>query len=269
MPIVPLFNASVDEITDTPWRQMPSRSIRLIVLDSGSQSGAYNMGLDEQLLEWARSKPPESQKRSDPPVVLIVRTYQWEKPTLSLGANQPEKDLPALLKLYQPRHSASALEVVRRPTGGRAILHGEDVSFSFVTNIPFVLKLSLAQSYSLLTDWVQQTLSQCGLEVYSGVTQSEREYLRSAICFETHTPSDLVEKRSGMKVVGSAQLRREGGILQHGAAFLKPFGIQPDSFSQALFSTVQKVLAENDLLLNGESGNGKGGYEQWTEPVLF
>ncbi|MBY0450946.1 MAG: hypothetical protein K2X01_10015 [Cyanobacteria bacterium] len=260
------LDVSFDEMVLSLWRQIRPRCIRLIVLESGAQSGAYNMALDEQLLEWARSKPPDSQQTSGSPAILIVRTYQWEKPTLSLGVNQSDKELPALLKLYQPIQSGSDLEVVRRPTGGRAILHGEDVSFSFITNIPLVLKLSLAQSYTLLTDWVQQALAQCGLDAYSGITQNEREYLRSAICFETHTPSDLVERQSGMKVVGSAQLRREGGILQHGAAFLNPFGIQPCQFSQALFSTVQSVLAQQGLLLSDANSNGND-CEQWFEPV--
>jgi lipoate-protein ligase A len=64
-----------------------------------------------------------------------------------------------------------------------------------------------------------------------------KDYLRSPVCFETHTPSDLLAS-DGQKLAGSAQLRRAGGVLQHGAAFLQPYQVQAKDFSQALFDTV-------------------------------
>jgi lipoate-protein ligase A len=201
--------------------------MRVYCIESGWQSGAYNMALDEALLELVREKADET--------ILIVRTYGWQEPTLSLGANQAIRDIRFLLEFYGWKKEPPA--VVRRPTGGRAILHGEDISFSFVTNDSTLLRQSLRASYAVFADLIETTLNRLRLEVLSCEDVGDREYLRSPVCFETHTPSDLVGG-DGRKLSGSAQLRRQGGLLQHGAAFLKPYGVENDAFSRMLFTVV-------------------------------
>lgn len=181
------------------------------------------MALDEALLEWVRLEEPPT---------LIVRTYRWERPTFSLGVNQGDRDIYLLLK----RHGkpSGVCDLVRRPTGGRAILHGEDISFSFVTNAPELLKCSLKASYATFSKILQKALQRLGIPVSQSMQAQNRDYLRSPVCFETHTPSDLLSSE-GKKLAGSAQLRRLGGILQHGAAFLKPYGTDYAPFSEQLF----------------------------------
>lgn len=213
--------------------------MQLYTLQSGWQSGALNMALDEALLELLRDASACQQVFGANGPVLVVRTYQWDQPTLSLGANQAVKDIATLQRLYAQGHQ-SIRHLVRRPTGGRAILHGEDISYAFITNDPAVLKLNLKDAYAIYAGLVQDTLAHLGLPVrFSGQT-SGRDYLRSPVCFETHTPSDLLAA-DGRKLTGSAQLRRAGGLLQHGAAFLKPHHIEPERFSQALFDTVSQA----------------------------
>jgi lipoate-protein ligase A len=216
-------------------------SLRVYSLQSGEQSGIYNMALDEALLESLRV-----QAQADSPV-LIVRTYRWEEPTLSLGVNQQVRDIQFLLNFYGQHHAPGQAEpvraVVRRPTGGRAILHGEDLSYAFITNDPAVLKLSLKTSYSIYADVVRTALQQLALAVQAAGNAGERDYLRSPVCFETHTPSDLLGK-DGQKLSGSAQLRRAGGLLQHGAAFLSPYGVEEHAFSQALFSATAQAFQQ-------------------------
>lgn len=201
-------------------------------LESGYQSGAYNMALDEALLECIRNASEQ---------ILLVRTYCWETPTLSLGVNQQVQDIRFLLDFYgKASRTTSPVEaVVRRPTGGRAILHGEDISYSFITNDPVVLKLSLKESYAIYAGTIRDTLDSLDLSATFTGDAHDKDYLRSPVCFETHTASDLVGE-DGKKLTGSAQLRRAGGLLQHGAAFLEPYGVTEAAFNRALFDATEK-----------------------------
>ncbi len=194
---------------------------------SGAETGAFNMALDETLLEWARSLPTPA---------LIVRTYGWCAPTLSYGVHQREQEILKLLKSYSPKGGSSITAVVRRPTGGRAILHDKDISFSFITNCPEICQMSLKESYGFLMGFVRRTLNSLGVSLTTS-NASDRGYTLSPLCFETETPSDLLDVQ-GKKVAGCSQLRRNGGILQHGAAFLTPHGVSRTLFSQALFQEV-------------------------------
>lgn len=202
--------------------------MRMLALQSGFQSGVENMALDEAALEWVRSC-------SEP--TLLIRTYCWEVPTLSLGVNQQVRDIDALLSRYGGQDQVQA--IVQRPTGGRAILHGKDISYSFVTNAPEVLRKSLKDAYALYADIVEKALETLGVTTLVATAAKSRDYLRSPVCFETHTPSDLLDK-TGQKISGAAQLRRSGGILQHGAAFLQGYGISEAQFFNALCQVAEQ-----------------------------
>lgn len=204
--------------------------MRIVALQSGIQSGIENMALDEALLEWVRTV-------SDP--VLVVRTYCWNVPTLSLGVNQKAQDITTLLRLYGKGESVKM--VVKRPTGGRAILHGRDISYAFVTNVPDVLRKNLKDSYSIYADLVQKAFEQLRISTHLSHEAGSRDYLRSPVCFETHTPSDLLDQ-AGQKISGSAQLRRANGILQHGAAFLQAYDIQEADLFQALCQVTEAAF---------------------------
>lgn len=179
------------------------------------------MALDEALL-------CEVMTQTEP--VFIVRTYRWVCPTLSLGVHQPEKDISGLLERY------GKPDIVRRPTGGRAILHGEDISFAFITNQPELLKLSVNASYCELIQHIKAALIQMNINVADSCEESSHAYTRSAVCFETLTPSDLT-LTDGRKIVGSAQCRRAGGMLQHGSIFAD---LPYEAFSSTLFEIVAK-----------------------------
>jgi lipoate-protein ligase A len=244
------MTAAGDALNHNPYM---TPGLRILSLQSGVLSGIQNMALDEALLEAVRAQ-------SEP--ILIVRTYCWAEPTLSLGVNQQVRDIRFLLEFYRkqaasgqqhgamqampsdsPTEGKSIQAVVRRPTGGRAILHGEDISYSFITNDPAVLKRSLKESYGIYADIVREALQRLALTVLSADDAGERDYLRSPVCFETHMPSDLLGQ-DGKKLTGSAQLRRVGGLLQHGAAFLAPFSITDDAFSQALFDATAQAFGQ-------------------------
>jgi len=200
--------------------------LQLWGLASGPQAGVYNMALDELLLEHLRTL--------DSPT-LVIRTYTWQQPTLSLGVHQPGRDLP----LLRERHPIPRWDWVRRPTGGRAIAHGEDIAFSFVTNDPALLRLSLTDSYCHFTLFLKTALTQLGIALLESCEDNTRAYTRSSLCFETHTPSDLLDAQ-GHKIAGSAQLRRSSGILQHGSAFVKAHPISEPQLAAALFTAASQ-----------------------------
>src|SRR5690242_8014870 len=120
------------------------------------------MALDEALLETIRIQPE--------PVVL-VRTYLWAEPTLSLGVNQQARDVRYLLEHY----GSQDLAIVRRPTGGRAILHGEDISYAFVTNEATLLKQRLKDSYCVFAKIFQAAVARLSLPVQAVPAAGERD----------------------------------------------------------------------------------------------
>jgi lipoate-protein ligase A len=201
----------------------------LLTLDSEVQSGIWNMALDDLLLDWVRHCNE---------TVWIVRTYRWTEPTVSLGVNQSDKDLQDLIIGYKAL-GYHQLSWVRRPTGGRAILHAQDVSYSIITNDPLLTKRSVHQSYVMLTSLIRKTMESLGLDIRLSGEKNQRAYTRSPLCFNTETESDIVNDR-GEKIAGSAQCRRLGGLLQHGAVFI-PEALQSE-FSTRLFKNAQAFL---------------------------
>ena len=120
-------------------------------------NGHSQMALDEALLEWVRMHPLPT---------LVTRVYTWSQPTLSLGVHQSDRSGREALLQYPPLRPG---QLVRRPTGGRAILHGDDVSFAFATNAPEILKLSLNDSYCLLMGWVHEALDALAVPLESAL----------------------------------------------------------------------------------------------------
>lgn len=155
------------------------------------------MALDEALLEAHRLG------LSGP----TLRLYRWATPTLSLGYAQ--RCSPEQLATW--REAGAAL--VRRPTGGRAVVHAQDFTYSVVMS---GLPLRVSAAYEVLSAGVVAGLKALGLE--AGLAPGRGAVSRSASCFASATPADLVA--AGHKVCGSAQVRRQGAVFQHGTLYL-------------------------------------------------
>ncbi|MBK8189391.1 MAG: hypothetical protein IPK79_02980 [Vampirovibrionales bacterium] len=207
-------------------------------LGAGVWDGWRAMAYDDALLDWAR-------EQSLWPSLALARAYAWREPTLSLGTHQPVKDVSALRARFAQRLARGELQWTRRPTGGRAILHDGDASFSVISNAPACLRLSVADSYRVFCRIEAHALEALGVKAQTAeaiqTSQSaptapaghrpSGAYMRSPACFETRTQTDLLDG-SGRKISGSAQLRRAGGLLQQGTIFL-PGGIPLDAFARA------------------------------------
>lgn len=180
------------ELKPTTWR----------FLQTPPSRGAWNMALDEAILEAVgRQKAPPT-----------LRVYAWNPPCLSLGYSQPVSDVD-LESLEE-----NEWEIVRRPTGGRAILHTDELTYSVIAppHEPRVVG-SVLESYCRLAQALLAALEKIGLEPYAGSQYNPPPGTqpRGAVCFEV--PSNYEITVAGKKLVGSAQARRREGVLQHGS----------------------------------------------------
>ncbi|MBX3004826.1 MAG: lipoate--protein ligase family protein [Anaerolineales bacterium] len=165
-------------------------------------SGTRNMAVDDAILELAR-------KGAAPPT---LRLYDWAPGTLTLGLGQPLADVDTA------RLAAHGWGMVRRPTGGRAILHIDELTYSVIgANDEPRLAGGVLESYRRISGALMRSLAVLGLAV-----QQQPQHLLPAgsgdagpVCFEV--PSDYEITLGGKKLIGSAQARRKGGVLQHGS----------------------------------------------------
>jgi lipoate-protein ligase A len=161
------------------------------------RSGAENMARDTALLARA-ARTGET----------VFSVYSWERPTLSFGRNQ------AALGLYDvDKIRASGLSVVRRPTGGRAILHDREVTYSVTA--PLDGAPPLREAYTRINNILIEGLARLGVSTELAASGARAPAPTDRPCFETPTQGELVAQ--GRKLVGSAQWRDEKGLLQHGS----------------------------------------------------
>lgn len=172
------------------------------LINTPPASGAWNMAVDETILEFsARGE-----------ALPTLRLYAWEPACLSLGYAQPitDVDLAVLTCL--------GWELVRRPTGGRAILHTDELTYSVIgpAHEPR-LAGSVLESYQVLSEALLAALHILNIPAEA----QEKPLLASGadpkgpVCFEV--PSNYEITVGGKKLVGSAQARRKQGVLQHGS----------------------------------------------------
>ena len=177
-------------------------AVRWRLITSPPAAGAENMALDEAILEGvaAGESPP------------TLRLYAWTPPCLSLGHAQSidAVDLDNLGEL--------GWDLVRRPTGGKAILHTDELTYSVAGNAADPLFAGgVLASYERLSAALLRGLQLLGLgaELRLSPKPSPSENGSSPICFEVPGPYEITW--AGRKLLGSAQRRRSGAVLQHGS----------------------------------------------------
>ncbi|MFJ7953415.1 biotin/lipoate A/B protein ligase family protein [Lysinibacillus sp. NPDC096418] len=178
-------------------------------LNSGKCSPSFNMALDEALLDW----------HSEGLIPPVIRFYEWEPATVSIGYFQrAEKDI----NIEAVR--AQGLGFVRRPTGGRAVLHEHELTYSIIVTESYPnMPETVTEAYRVLSEGILQGFQNLGMDAYFSVPATEEQLAdlkkpKSAVCFDAPSWYELVVE--GKKVAGSAQTRQKGVILQHGAILL-------------------------------------------------
>ena len=171
-----------------------------LAADSDTPDGAENMARDDTL---ARSLGPDEG---------VVRFYRWRRPTLSFGRNEPARTL----YLSDAELRAAGLDVVRRPTGGRAVLHDHELTYSVVA--PIDAFASLREAYRAINAALVTGLRKIGAPVEQ-VVEGGVLPVDAGPCFQAPAVGEVV--LGGRKLVGSAQVRIGRTLLQHGSILLR------------------------------------------------
>jgi lipoyl(octanoyl) transferase len=185
------------------------------LIESDFASGAENMAVDEAIAAAVA-------KGDQPPT---LRFYGWEPPAVSLGYHQELDE-----GIDRDQVAERGYGIVRRPTGGRAILHADELTYSFCIRQDEIKGgHSTLESYREISRGIIAGLELLGAAVSMGAGEkgpgpnfsgqdtfaTEGADAAKPICFAKTARCDL--QAAGRKVVGSAQVRRNGGILQHGS----------------------------------------------------
>jgi lipoate-protein ligase A len=171
-----------------------------VIIDPLPGSGQWNMAVDEALLESAVAGGG-----------CTTRWYRWNRATLSVGYFQP---LEAALR----EGRFTGLPVVRRLTGGGAIVHQHELTYSCVLPAGHRLARNMRDLYTVVHEAMIGVLSGFGFDArLRGI--ADRGRVGEFLCFGRGDDFDVV--MSGSKVLGSAQRRRKGAVLQHGSLILR------------------------------------------------
>jgi lipoate-protein ligase A len=160
------------------------------------------MAIDEALLlTTARKQAPPT-----------LRLYDWQPICLSLGFAQP------FIEVNRDKLDSMGWTLVRRPTGGRAILHKDEITYSIAASQEErLVSGSLLESYRRISEVLLKALQMIGIECradseYENLSAKQRS---QPVCFEV--PSNYEITANDRKLIGSAQARKDGGVLQHGS----------------------------------------------------
>jgi len=172
------------------------------VFFDASFKGVTNMAIDMALSDWVATCEKET---------LVLRFYRWNPPCLSLGRNQ---DVRAVNTDYLNK---MRFDLVRRPTGGMAVLHWKELTYSFIAKSSDKrLPRNVVASYMKISTALKRGLTNMGYPVEINEKKATKI---SDVCFQVPSVNELVI--SGKKLVGSAQTRKKGVILQHGSILIK------------------------------------------------
>ena len=158
------------------------------------------MNIDLHFLEQTISKTE---------IILTLRFYYWKGDWLSIGHHQ--KIIPSH---WEKLANNGTIKIVRRPSGGGAVLHSGGITYAITFKKSFYKSLS----YEIVNNWLIRSFKELGLVLQTG--HLKKSMIREN-CFGTSYISDLVDEK-GFKRIGSAQYRKKGAFLQHGEIQINP-----------------------------------------------
>jgi lipoate-protein ligase A len=197
---------------ETEWR----------LIDSGPCGAFHNMALDEAVATQVR-------KEKAPPT---LRLYGWARPSLTLGCFQKVSDIDAAYCLSR------AIPIVRRPTGGRAILHHRELTYSFSVRTEGPFSKGLLDSYGSIAAAFHLAFQKAGVRAEVKKHRERGRVLAgSPLCFQSSSFGEILVNNK--KAVGSAQKRWEDGMLQQGSV---PYSYDADEICKVFVSGACAVL---------------------------
>ena len=184
-------------------------------------SGSLNMEIDAQMLENAISTSEKD---------ILFRLYGWSPMCISLGRNQKDDFL------------TGEIEAVRRLTGGRALLHDDEITYCCVAPADAIPNgQSVVDSYKYISGILIDFFRTLGVELDFG--ENKRVSTHYDYCMLLSTGADVCYK--GQKIIGSAQCRKNGYILQHGSIL---FGYDKELLENLFHEEVKGIITVNEIL---------------------
>ena len=171
----------------------------MLWLDPVPRSGASNMAIDQAMLDLAERG------------TACLRLYRWHPFCLSFGRNEP-----ALRRYDRDRIAALGLDTVRRPTGGRAVWHADELTYAVAC--PAAAFGQLPAAYRAIHETLAAALRRLGAEPVLAPAPRRGTPLDAGACFASPAGGEVMI--GGRKVIGSAQLRQGDALLQHGSLLL-------------------------------------------------
>jgi lipoate-protein ligase A len=211
-----------------------------LLVDQNGRPGAENMAIDASLLDEARRTG-----------VAFLRLYRWSPPCLSFGRHEP-----ALVRYDRQAIARRGLDAVRRPTGGRAVWHADELTYAVAA--PVTAFGSLQESYVAIHRRLIVALRRLGIAAELA-TPRRTPGLGAGACFATPVGGEVVI--AGRKVIGSAQWREDGAFLQHGSILLDG--------SQAVLRTVNREPAHQDEATTVRAALGRNvSFDEMTDAIV-
>ena len=171
-----------------------------LIFSTNSLPGFDQMALDLNSLD---------QTICNPEIILTLRFYYWTGDWLSIGYHQ--KEIPPH---WEKLLSNGEINIVRRPSGGGAVLHSGGITYALTFKKTYYKILS----YKMVNNWLIKSFRELGLNLKYGNLQKSPI---TSNCFGTSLISDLIDQ-DGFKRIGSAQYRKNGAFLQHGEIQTNP-----------------------------------------------
>ena len=167
-------------------------------LNTDIQNAALNMAIDEAvLLHHLRDEAPPT-----------LRVFRWSSPSISLGRFQSVER-----EILRDVCDQQGVELVRRPTGGRAVYHRDEFTYSIIISKRHGVPSGIVAAYAYLAQGLQATLKLLG--VHAELSDERVSKNPSAACFASSTQADLTS--GGFKLIGSAQVWKDVALLQQGS----------------------------------------------------
>ncbi len=206
-------------------------------IDTGPCKAAFNMAIDEAIAIAVR-------KGNSPPT---LRIYRWDMPSVSIGCFQQIRDINV------GYCGEKGIPIVRRLTGGRAILHNHEITYSFSTKIDSELfSKGLLDSYEKISRVFVLALSKLGLNSDLKLQKethhsSSTQTIKSPLCFQSTSYGEVIVKNK--KIIGSAQKRWVDGFLQQGSL---PFSVNMNEMVKVFrfesSGEVDKIIGLKEIL---------------------
>lgn len=204
-----------------------------LILD-GPEDGAWNMAVDRAVLR--------ARERGEAPPTL--RLYRWTRPTVTLGRHQSLDDVDV------GACAQRGFDIVRRPTGGRGVLHDDELTYSVVASIDDGIPRGVAASYRLLCGVLVEAYQALGVPaVLTGRARGDKG---AGACYLHATGADL--SLGAAKLSGSAQVWDHNAVLQHGS-FVRSRDVEAESQVFRLDDGAAARLTESTATLGGALGS--------------